>query len=146
MAKDKSRGKNPTNLTILKLCARAAGRCQFEGCNEYLFKDELTQSEFNRSNIAHIVASSPNGPRGDNERSYELSDDIDNLILVFNFFLFNITSLVVKFLITFTPICFNSSIIYSTSKILGTLCKCIFSFVNSVVVRIGRLAFFEPLI
>lgn len=77
----KGRGKDPNFLTKLILCARAGGRCQFEGCNEKLFIEGLTFKELNKSNIAHIVAASPEGPRG-SEDSYELSDKIDNLMLM----------------------------------------------------------------
>lgn len=77
----KGRGKDPNFLTKLILCARAGGRCQFEGCNEKLFIEGLTLRELNKSNIAHIVAASPDGPRG-SEDSYELSDKIDNLMLM----------------------------------------------------------------
>lgn len=76
------RGPAPSPVTLLMLCARAGGRCEFEGCNKYLFRDEVTLLEFNKSNVAHIVASSPDGPRGDSIRSYELSDKIQNLMLV----------------------------------------------------------------
>lgn len=76
-----NRGNEPKTLTKLKLCARAGGRCQFEGCNKKLFIDGITLTELNNSNIAHIVASSPDGPRG-NEHSYELSDEIENLMLM----------------------------------------------------------------
>lgn len=76
-----NRGNEPKALTKLKLCARAGGRCQFEGCNKKLFIDGITLTELNNSNIAHIVASSPDGPRG-NEHSYELSDEIENLMLM----------------------------------------------------------------
>lgn len=81
-SKKSNRGPEPTTLTIHMLCARAAGRCQFEGCNEFLFKDMITLDEFNKSNIAHIVASSPDGPRGDIIRSHQLSDKIENLMLM----------------------------------------------------------------
>jgi hypothetical protein len=47
-----------------------------------LFRDEITLNEFNDTNVAHIVASSPNGPRGDAIRSHQLSDKIENLMLV----------------------------------------------------------------
>ena len=77
-----NRGRAPSALTIHKLCARAAGRCQFCGCNKYLFIDEITQEELNNTNIAHIVASSPDGPRGDAIRSHLISDSIDNLMLM----------------------------------------------------------------
>lgn len=80
--KKSNRGPEPTPLTIHMLCARASGRCQFEGCNEYLFKDMITLDEFNRSNVAHIVASNPDGPRGDIIRSHQLSDKIENLMLM----------------------------------------------------------------
>lgn len=82
--KDKptNRGKKPSQLTVHMLCAIAAGRCEFAGCNEYVFSDSLTLSKFNNSNVAHIVASSPNGPRGDEKRSYELSDKLENLMLL----------------------------------------------------------------
>lgn len=77
-----NRGPDPSALTIHILCARAAGRCQFKGCNKYLFKDGITLETLNNSNIAHIVASSPDGPRGDAIRSHELSNKIDNLMLM----------------------------------------------------------------
>ena len=76
-----NRGKDPKQLTKLILCAKAGGRCQFEGCNKRLFVDGITLKEINNSNIAHIVASAPDGPRG-NENSYELSDKLDNLMLM----------------------------------------------------------------
>lgn len=76
------RGPKPSAFTINLLCSKAAGRCQFEGCNEFLLKDNITSKEFNSSNIAHIVASSPDGPRGDAERSHILSDKIENLMLL----------------------------------------------------------------
>ena len=76
------RGKNPSALTIHMLCANAAGICEFAGCNERVFKDSLTLKEFNKSNVAHIVSSSPDGPRGDVKRSYELSDKLENLMLM----------------------------------------------------------------
>ncbi len=76
------RGKNPSALTVHMLCANSAGRCEFEGCNEYIFQDTVTLKKFNKSNVAHIVASSPDGPRGDEVRSYELSDKLENLMLM----------------------------------------------------------------
>ena len=76
-----NRGKKPSDKTAVALWIAAGGRCQFEGCNERLYKDDLTQIEFNGANIAHIVAASPNGPRG-NEKSFDLSDNIENLMLL----------------------------------------------------------------
>ena len=82
MAKTSNRGPDPTPLTVHMLCAHTAGRCQFKGCNKYLFTDELTLEDFNNSNVAHIVASSPNGPRGDAVRSYQLSQSLENIMLM----------------------------------------------------------------
>jgi hypothetical protein len=64
-----------------ELWARAAGRCEFRGCNELVFLDTLTQKRSNISAISHIVAYSPDGPRGDPVRSKKLEKDISNLIL-----------------------------------------------------------------
>lgn len=77
-----NRGPEPSVPTLLMLCARAGGRCEFEGCNRVLFRDDITQHEFNDTNVAHIVAASPDGPRGDPKRSHELSDKLENLMLV----------------------------------------------------------------
>lgn len=82
MGKETGRGKNPSRLTLRILCANAAGRCQFEGCNKPVFVDVLTLKQFNMSNVAHIVASDPNGPRGDAVRSHQLSDKLENLMLM----------------------------------------------------------------
>lgn len=76
-----NRGKGPRTITKMMLCARAGGRCQFEGCNTKLFIDSVTLKKLNNSNFAHIVASAPNGPRG-NDDSYKLSDEIENLMLM----------------------------------------------------------------
>ena len=75
------RGKSPSKITLMKLWAISGGRCQFAGCNRRLYKDDLTWDEFNNSNIAHIVAASPDGPRG-SELSHELSDKLENLMLL----------------------------------------------------------------
>lgn len=82
MAEKKSnRGKGPIPTTKMILFAKSGGRCQFEGCNKYLLRDDITSEELNDANIAHIVASSSNGPRGACN-SHELSDDINNLMLL----------------------------------------------------------------
>ena len=75
------RGKSPGRVTIMRLIAASGGHCQFEGCPCNLFRDDLTWAEFNNSNVAHIVASSPDGPRG-SEDSYRLSDKYENLMLL----------------------------------------------------------------
>ena len=82
MAKENGRGPSPSALTLNMLFAKAAGRCQFEGCNKPVLFDELTLREYNKSNVAHIVASSPKGARGDAIRSHQLSDKLSNLMLM----------------------------------------------------------------
>lgn len=71
----------PEKVKIL-LWGKAAGRCQYRGCNDSLYRDDLTQAEFNKSYIAHIVADSPQGPRGHATRSELLKRDINNLMLL----------------------------------------------------------------
>lgn len=66
---------------VNQLWARSAGRCEFRGCNEVLYKDDLTQKQSNLATISHIVAFSPNGSRGDPIRSKQLEKDITNLML-----------------------------------------------------------------
>lgn len=67
--------------TERELWAKAAGRCEFRGCNRLLYKDSTTQQKSNLANISHIVAFSPEGPRGHPELSIKLEKDIDNLML-----------------------------------------------------------------
>lgn len=65
----------------LRLWGKAAGRCEYDGCNERLWLDSLTQAEFNGAYIAHIVADSPHGPRGDEILSAQLESELSNLML-----------------------------------------------------------------
>ena len=82
MAKDTNRGPAPTAKTVATLVARAGGRCQFENCNKNVFLDRVTLTDTNNSNIAHIIASSPDGPRGSEAESFALSNKIENLMLM----------------------------------------------------------------
>lgn len=68
--------------TKIILWGLAAGRCQYEGCNEKLFEDPLTKAIFNQSYIAHIIADTPGGPRGDEILSAKLRKDLTNLMLL----------------------------------------------------------------
>lgn len=47
-----------------ELWARAAGRCEFYGCNRLLYKSPVTQEPVNISEKAHIYSFSEDGPRG----------------------------------------------------------------------------------
>ena len=68
--------------TKLLLWGKAAGRCEYDGCNTLLYRDTTTAAEFNIAYIAHIIAASADGPRGDAVLSPQLKDNIDNLMLL----------------------------------------------------------------
>src|SRR5208337_472785 len=76
-----SRSNIPERIKI-RIWGKAAGRCQYAGCNKPLWIDSLTKIEFNAAYIAHIIAERPDGPRGDQEFSEKLKDDISNLMLM----------------------------------------------------------------
>lgn len=78
----KKRAGNASQQTITKLWAKAAGRCEYDGCNKLLYKDDLTSEDINRGFVAHIIAASPDGPRGDVVLSAQLVDDIGNVMLM----------------------------------------------------------------
>lgn len=82
MSKNQNRGPAPSHKTVGILIARAGGRCQFENCNKNVFLDEVTLDDTNDSNVAHIIASSPDGPRGSKAQSVAMSDKIENLMLM----------------------------------------------------------------
>jgi hypothetical protein len=73
--------KNTPAAIKLKLWVKSAGRCEFKGCNKPVWYNGLTLSESNFSEVAHIIASSPDGPRG-NEQSEELQIEYSNLMLL----------------------------------------------------------------
>ncbi len=68
--------------TKILLWGKAAGRCQYDGCNQVLYQDALTKAEFNQAYIAHIVADKPDGPRGDKVESERLKSALSNLMLL----------------------------------------------------------------
>ncbi|MGD1818528.1 MAG: SAVED domain-containing protein [Pleomorphochaeta sp.] len=76
-----SRTKIPQKTQNL-LWAKAGGRCEFPGCNKLLYKDLLTRKQSNLGLIAHNIADSADGPRGDKIKSEEKAKDIDNLLLL----------------------------------------------------------------
>lgn len=67
--------------TRLKLWVRAAGRCEFRGCNEPVWWNNLTLSDGNFGEVAHIIAASEEGPRG-SEESADSQIDYSNLMLL----------------------------------------------------------------
>lgn len=69
-------------LTRLMLFVRAGGRCEFDGCNRFMLEHHLTLTEGNFSQVAHIVAFSKDGPRGDSARRPKNVNDMTNLMLL----------------------------------------------------------------
>ena len=67
--------------TRILLCTRAGGRCEFDGCQRYLFKHHVTFTEGNFAEFAHMVAFSEQGPRGARSRPGEIHA-VDNLMLL----------------------------------------------------------------
>jgi hypothetical protein len=83
--------KKPTEVTRYispraekELWARAAGRCEFSGCNELLYKSPVTQERVNIAQMAHIYSFSPAGPRGRGHFAGKTTglNDVGNLMLV----------------------------------------------------------------
>lgn len=72
---------NVRNPTRQILWARSGGICSFPGCGKVLHRESryLTPGCFGE--LAHNVAASEKGPRGDAVRSQLLVDDPDNLIM-----------------------------------------------------------------
>ncbi len=73
-----------SNEVERELWAKAAGRCQFNGCNRPLYKSPITQEHVNISEKAHIYSFSEEGPRGwgpffSNKKKL---NDVTNLMLM----------------------------------------------------------------
>jgi hypothetical protein len=64
------------------LWGRAAGRCQFDGCNRPLWKSPVTQERVNLAEKAHIYSFSTDGPRGNRGVDAKRLNAFENLILV----------------------------------------------------------------
>lgn len=72
----------PPELVKNFLWGKAAGRCQYRGCNLPLYEDPLKKSSHNIAYHAHIIGDSSSGPRGDNVLSEQYAKDISNLMLL----------------------------------------------------------------
>lgn len=71
-----------TTKTASSVCIAAAWRCQFEGCGEDLSNHFSSGARANYGYLAHIVAASPDGPRGHTTKSAQLVDDPENIMLL----------------------------------------------------------------
>jgi hypothetical protein len=63
------------------LWGKAAGRCQFNGCNKPVWKNPVTQETVNIAQAAHIYAFSEKGPRGNDGIKDEDLNSLENLLL-----------------------------------------------------------------
>jgi len=70
------------DLTRLLLFVRAGGRCEFDGCNDYLLEHPLTLTPGNFAQMAHIVAFREDGPRGRAALRPAYINDVANLMLL----------------------------------------------------------------
>lgn len=70
------------NPVRLRLYVEAGGRCEFDGCNQYVLEHRVTLRSGNFGEAAHVVAFRPDGPRGrDGIRPREIND-VANLMLL----------------------------------------------------------------
>ena len=67
-----------------ELWARAAGRCEFSGCNTLLYRSRVTQEAVHYAEKAHIWAFSKDGPRGRGPFTTDTTglNEVDNLLLL----------------------------------------------------------------
>ncbi|MDE0634771.1 MAG: HNH endonuclease [Candidatus Poribacteria bacterium] len=80
-SKSEINDRNVPQHTRLKLWVKAAGRCEFRGCNEPVWQNKLTLRDRNFGEVAHIIGSSKDGPRG-SEESADLRIAYSNLMLL----------------------------------------------------------------
>jgi hypothetical protein len=76
--------RNISRAVERELWGRAAGRCQFSGCNRPLYKSPVTQESVNISQRAHIYSFAAGGPRGrgPHARGPRALNGVGNLMLV----------------------------------------------------------------
>ena len=76
----KRKRKSIPQSTQLILWGMSGGRCAI--CNKVVYADSLTQEKLNLAQLAHIIASSDDGPRGEPGLSEDLETDISNIMLL----------------------------------------------------------------
>jgi hypothetical protein len=79
---DVSVSRNIPEKTRLMLAVLAGGRCEFAGCNKYLFEHHLTLRGGVFGQNAHIIAYSDEGPRASVESGTPEVHDVSNLLLL----------------------------------------------------------------
>lgn len=80
----KSISRDITRPVERELWARAAGRCQFDGCNKILYQSSVTNESVHTAQKAHIYSFSKDGPRGWGPFKIGLTqlNDVSNLMLI----------------------------------------------------------------
>ncbi|MGC9562290.1 SAVED domain-containing protein [Brachymonas sp. M4Q-1] len=76
------RGQAISEKTSRLVWHEAGGRCMYRGCSEDLGRTTLTTKAARIGYLAHIIASDPDGPRGDSATSHALSNDPENIMLM----------------------------------------------------------------
>jgi hypothetical protein len=82
LGKTNGRGPEITERTAQKVWADAGARCMFEGCGDDLSEISLWTKAARVGYLAHIVASDPEGPRGNQQDSHRLANNPDNIMLM----------------------------------------------------------------
>ncbi|WP_254228687.1 SAVED domain-containing protein [Burkholderia gladioli] len=82
LTRPSGRGPAPKDADLEDLGYLAAWRCQFSGCGKDLRTHAVSGVASKSSYFAHIIASSPKGPRGDALLSGVRADDIENFLLL----------------------------------------------------------------
>jgi len=72
---------NPSSQIKLRLFADSGGHCNRPQCHRYLFSD-LDVADYHFGEMAHIIAASDDGPRGDTSLEAETKAEYNNLILL----------------------------------------------------------------
>lgn len=71
----------PKDVTLF-LYVQAGGRCEFDGCNDYLLEHYPTETVGNFAEQAHIYAFNESGPRGDAPGRPDDVNTLENLMLL----------------------------------------------------------------
>lgn len=82
LGKAKGRGPEISPRTAQKVWADAGGRCMFQGCSKDLSEIHLWTKAARVGYLAHIIASDPEGPRGNQQDSHRLANNPDNIMLM----------------------------------------------------------------
>jgi len=82
MRKDISWRRTIHNDVKIMLAVKTAGRCEFRRCNKFLFRHAVTGIAGNFAELAHIIAFSPDGPRGRAARRPRKINGFENIMLL----------------------------------------------------------------